>query len=374
MKPKQFFVLLFAGALVSCANPTEIVVFVDTSLGVPCALDAFQIDVEGATTVSRTVAAAEGLSSVTIAKDGGNDRIVVRVTGKKGDAAVASAVVSASFEARTSQGVFVTLSDACVPGPCDFSADVGALQIPQPSTRTVCEPVVDRYRFEENGFLQFVDACDVASATQEIIAGINNAEVELTSPSVTAFLSTAFAFTFFGAPVTRVLLSDNGTLRFNDDAGDARLPNTDNGLSSAGTPQNAILPFWDNLQMRASSEICAAVVTAAGQDTLWLTWRDMCFDGACDAGDHLTFSVGLEEGTNRVSMVFEEMTSTSQADRARGSLAVSGVTHQRSTCDACSFEGLCADGTPCGYTEIFSHAQQPTWPTTFVLTPFVTTF
>ena len=71
----RLLLLLFSA---SCADPTEVVVFVDTTLGVPCEVDTLRISVQGSgDLIEREVPAAEGQVSWTILKDSGGDEFTV---------------------------------------------------------------------------------------------------------------------------------------------------------------------------------------------------------------------------------------------------------------------------------------------------------
>jgi hypothetical protein len=69
----------------------------------------------------------------------------------------------------------------------------------------------------------------------------------------------------------------------------------------------------------------------------------------------LTFTVGLEETTDRIYFGYEQMTGTGSAlDGAQGQSATIGITSDAPrgcTADHCDANGMCDTGVPCGYTQ-----------------------
>jgi hypothetical protein len=118
--------------------------------------------------------------------------------------------------------------------------------------------------------------------------------------------------------------------------------------------------------------VCFAVSGAFPDRVLWLTWSQACFalpGRQCDTPDlgSLTFGVALEETTDRIYVGYRTMVATlGNVDRAKGAGATIGVTDavpRGCLKTQCSAAGVCADGTPCGYTEFSSQERHDPLPT-----------
>ncbi len=391
---KLMCVLVCAVGAAACGNPTEIVLFVDTKLGVPCDIDKLEVVVEGTATVRKTIPLdASSIASWTIVKGGGGNNVKVRALATKDGTLVAQGSLSANFKFYTTQSAHLLLTKECTPtSPCDFSKTVGAFAEPDPAVRRVCEPppepiaveVVRSYTFADNtGLLDIVDACNNSGqAAYQEFTGLSGADAEVTDAEIVTAIADDFAFKFYNTALTSLWVTDDGYATFGADAANATLDDVSNveGLTSVGHFQFGVAAFWENLKPSATGKVCAAMINGA-RNTLWITWKNFCFDtgpGACPTADHVDFSIGLEEDTSIVKVGFTRVESVSQADRAKGGQAVVGIIGPDvPACNAteCSSSGFCADGTtPCGFTQVFSHTQQSgTWPSIFVFTPVVET-
>ncbi len=381
--PSKYIALLALalGGTVGCMDPTEVVVFADTTLGVPCEVDTLRIEIEGAgETETAEVPAGDGQASWTVTKGGGGDDFSVRVLALKEGAVVAEATADATFEDRVSREVVLVLDEECTTETCDLgTSTLSSLRGPDPATRAECVPEVNRYRFTDQSLLvNIIDACTFAAGTFQSFTGLSNTDAAVDDEALAAFLAEEFTFEFYGQVVNRLWVSDDGYISFGDSPEQAtfNLVTNTEGITSAGHPENAVLAFWENLEFPANGELCAAVQSSGGIDTLWVTWKNACLGSACATGDRIEYSIGLEEGTNRIIVGFLTMVSATEPDRAAGGQAVVGLVGPNGTeCDAdeCDAEGLCADGvTPCGFTQVFAREQQTgTWPSTFVFTPIV---
>jgi hypothetical protein len=406
-KPVPLCCLALAAA---CGNPTEIIVFADTNLGVPCDVDRLQVEVIGADAadaVSKDFPLdGDVVPSWTLVKSGGGDAITVRATAWRGDVVRAKAVANTSFRAYTTQSLSVVLTDDCTdanpcdlsqfvqtrlvepvassravcvpPQPCDglalyddcnlTSGGVGACQTegdglscaPRPPPYLIVTESVDNYTFTDVSLVaDLTDACDNGGfAEYEEFSGVarNDSVFAVTNPAFVAALET-FDFQFYNEPIRRLWLADDGFMTFGENAVEATLDRVTNteGLPSLGGPRFGVAAMWDNLEFRANTRLCSVIIGADTPETavLWTTWRNICLAPACPTTDNFEFSVGLEAFTNRVIVGFETATSVAEPDRAAGALAVVGVADNFTTpgCDADEeVNGLCTDGTPAGYT------------------------
>jgi hypothetical protein len=188
-------------------------------------------------------------------------------------------------------------------------------------------------------------------------------EAEAPSPLAPA-LPGDFAFEFYGEPVKQVWAGSNGYIAFGMDAPAALTAQVGQAqaLNESLVPQNAVLPFWDELRTNTSG-VCYAVTDEKPYRTLWITWDRACFadNDTCDnvGRSTLTFSVGLEETTQYIYVGYLQMDGdTTLADRAKGDAATIGVRRDGDATGCipseCSTLGLCNDGSPCNYTQ-YSH-------------------
>ena len=120
------------------------------------------------------------------------------------------------------------------------------------------------------------------------------------------------------------------------------------------------LPFWNNLRT-GTGGVCFATTGVFPDRVLWITWKKACFASStvlmCGAiaNGVLTFTVGLEETTDRIYFGYEQMQGQgSTLDGAMGQSATIGLTTGTPACsaDKCDANGTCTDtGEPCGYTQ-----------------------
>lgn len=367
---------LWCLAAAACADPTEVVVFVDTTLAVPCAVDTFRITVEGAGAAEvREANAADGQASLTVVKDSGGNNFTVQVEGLVGGAVVASGTANVAFQDGISRQVALVLDETCREAPCDFTESLGDLATPPAASRASCEDVADRYTFAaQTGLVEVVDACDLSAGPFQRFTTLSSEEVRIDDETLAGLIADDFDFRLYGEPVNQVWVTDDGYVSFGAQPSNATFDRVTNseGITSPGHPERAVLGFWDDLALSPDDgAVCAAMVSAGGRNTLWVSWTHACI-APCNPADDLNFSIGLEEETNRITIGFGRMESL-QADRAAAAGAVVGVIGAAPLgCDAgqCSAEGTCADGTPCGFTEVISRTRQTDgWPATFVLRP-----
>lgn len=354
--------LALLAAAPGCADEsgvTEIVLTVDTTLGVPCAVDHLRFEAAGdGEPVTREVSIdREDLpGSFTLLPAGEPGPVSVRVTALHGSVTVATAAHDTDFVAGVSREVRFLLDDSCVDAnePCDAVAGgpFGG-ELPPPAVRRGCG---EEYWVRPT-LAAIQDACEVASEVRGVILQDTDRE-EVRSPLTPGM---PFPFRFYGRPVSQLWVSDNGYLGLGDDPPMALLPSIQSlGVVGGFPPVPGILPFWERLKT-SSDGVCLAVDGVPPYRILWITWHDACFldDPSIDCGPleygRLRFSVGLEETSNAVYVGYLAMETDglSNDGRAQGLTAVIGIRGGEPACKAaeCDDGGRCASGVPCGYTE-----------------------
>ncbi len=350
--------LAAAAALAACGGPTEIVVTVDTIFGVPCTLDALALEVTGGGgTASEQIAlgAADLPGSITLIPAGEPGELEVAVTGLREGVPLATARETVAFGDGQSLELRFLLDRACVPGPCPAAGVGGYDGLPAPAARRGCGE--ERYE-RRDGVFVVRDACEMDEALMGRVLTMQEDEAEAPSPFDPPM---PFPFRFYGEPVTQLWIGSNGYVAFGPEAPRALVGDVGpaRSLGEQGFPAPGVLPFWDDLRIGRRG-VCLAVSGEAPDRILWITWKEACFAAgttACGAASQgtLTFTVALEETTDRIYAGYQAMTAAApNADRARGNAATIGITNDvpRGCPEAeCSAEGLCASGAPCGYTE-----------------------
>jgi hypothetical protein len=345
------------GACRSDLPATEIVVTVDTTFGVPCTIDALHIEATGdgdPVATDFAVGDADLPGSITLVPSGAPHQVTVSVTALRDGAVFATATGTASFEHESSLELRFVLDRSCVPGPCQAVGVGGFRTLPDRRPRRGCGE--HGYSWK-NASLVMRDACAMPEAsTGTVLRDVD--EAEAVSPLLP---SMPFPFRFYGAPVTRVWAGTNGYLGFGDTMPDALNGSVgaSRSLGEPGFPGRGVLAFWDDLRTGASG-VCFTVSGEFPDRMLWITWKEACFASpgqSCRAAPELgtlTFGVALEETTDRIYLGYRTMVATGNPDRAKAQTATIGVTNavpRGCIASACSVDGTCQDGRPCGYTE-----------------------
>ena len=103
-----------------------------------------------------------------------------------------------------------------------------------------------------------------------------------------------FNFTYYGSSWSQFYISSNGLITFGEGSTDP----SEDPIPTAGTPENMIAAFWDDLSIDPSGNILYTTVGAAPNRKLIIQFRNMGFYyGPVFLG---TFSVILYETTNKV--------------------------------------------------------------------------
>lgn len=364
--------LLVALFSLRCGDEAEVVVFLDTSLGVPCEIDEMRVEVAGGGVgATRTVDPRDGLQSLTVIKDGGGDDFSLSVQGLLRSTVVARATAELSFDDGDRRALAVVLDERCLGQGCDLSGELGPFAEPAPAERRACEAVPLRYEFEQSA-VRVADACTTTTGLVVEVAGFSPmAEVLEVTNELGDALQTRFDFRFYGERIQRLWISSDGYVAFGNAPPNAVIGETN--LAGDRAPELAVAAFWDDLSLgNPESRVCVNLAGSGDREVLWITWKNLCFS-PCVPGEALTFSVGLEEVTDRVNIGYLAMPDN---DRGRGAVAAAGLRGPSApgcSAEECDARGLCSDGlTPCGFTEVFSRVrpnQMPLAETTFNLRP-----
>lgn len=361
MKRSLLFLLLAA-----CGDRDQIVLSVDTSMGIPCDLDAIRVTVTGdeETQIERELADIRLPFSITLEDDTPDGTFDLTVSGLKDGVEVLRAAGPLQFGRGQPLAAEVVLQSSCTPAaPCALPALIPYVAPPAPATRSACGANVRRYT-PGPATETFRDVCTVpgANAGKVLNDGARGA-AQLPLPQGT--LDT-FGFELYGQPVRQVWVHEDGYLAFtvdNPDANNDLDPGAfDRDLTGLGVPppRLAVFAFWDALTLGPDG-VCYSLEGQPGTQKLRVTWKGVCQTVTCSPTNNLNFTVVLDERTDRVSLTYGDMIG-SNAERARGSTATTGIVDQADGCPVseCTYEtGLCADGvTPCGYSQTFSNVPQ----------------
>lgn len=348
--------------LCACRNfaATEIVVTIDTTFGVPCTIDALHVEVTGdGAPVAADIAIGDAdlPGSITLVPKGDPRAVTVTVAAMRSGAVFATASDVARFDRDSSLELRFVLDRSCVPGPCPAVGVGDYTALPQGQPRRGCGD--HGYAWRDTLFVMR-DACAMREPSMGAVL-VNVDEKEQMSPLAGGM---PFPFRFYGAPVTQVWAGSNGYIGLGDTAPAALNANVgaSRSLGMAGFPGKGVLAFWDDLHTGPYG-VCFAMSGEAPDRILWITWKEACFAAvgkACGTPDlgSLSFGIALEETTDRIYVGYRTMVATQgNVDRAKGFTATIGVTNaapRGCAANLCSADGVCQDGTPCGYTEFSS--------------------
>lgn len=395
--------LWIACLLSACATDlTQVVISVDVAVGVPCDIDNLSIRLENSGVVETLDAAAmaSGLpATITVLTDG-TDVTDVVVSGEQGGVERYRATSRVTFREGETLLLPIVLTDDCLGDGCTVDGSSLSTFVDVPAARGtrecvactpsdppvevcngrdddcngmtdegVCTDEVEHYEtVDVTGIEPFVDACNIPGDTRGVILmGAN--ETEAMAPEAVIAALAEFGFSYYGEPVENLWVGDNGYVSFGESAPNATEPVQPGNLEGTGVPLGALIPFWERLETRDTG-VCVTLSDAT--DRLVITWKDACFS-PCGSADHLTFSVVLEGGSDRVLFLYDEMRSGDPA-RANGSSASGGMTSttpvsaRNCGTNMCGADGLCATGAnmgmPCGFTPLFSNDGSSPVPST----------
>lgn len=354
---------LLAGALAlaACTEPRQLVLSIDTTVGIPCDIDHIRITAKasGTTTFERSLQGARLPISVTLLDDTPDGNFEVEVSGLKDNDEVMRVSGPLQFGSKkTTKTILLDPKCTADAPPCtpDDATSTGAAG--PVTARATC-------RYGGSSALDIFDHDNACTAT-----GTKHGNVQFDSTHAPVRLMdlestlASSGFQFYGHPINQIWVAKDGYISFTQDSPDPSgvlMPGSlDRNVAHMGEPPpvQSVMAFWDTLSL-SSSGICYDLGGVPGNQVLSLTWSHACFLDC--TSDDLNFSITLEERTQRVVLTYGTMTAGNE-DRARGATATAGLVHDAIGCpaDECQLAtGLCKDGvTPCGYSQVFSEAVQ----------------
>ncbi|MFG1686047.1 S8 family serine peptidase [Nonomuraea sp. NPDC049269] len=157
------------------------------------------------------------------------------------------------------------------------------------------------------------------SAAEPYVAGTN--KLALTGDDEAQQVTLPFPVPFYGAGQSSAWISTNGFASF---ATDKIVTGSNGRLPSAGTPNNAVYPYWDDLVVDADSGIYTGVTGTAPHRQFVVEWRNVKFYSATD--QRVSFAALLgEDGT--MSYRYKDI----ESERDKGTSATVGVENATGT-------------------------------------------
>jgi hypothetical protein len=355
------WLLIGALALAACNDNTrQIELSIDTTAGVPCDIDSIRViaKASGTATTVQSLRGAHLPVSVTLLDDTSNGKFTVDVFGLQNNVEVLHTHGDMTFrDQKFTQPVW--LDPKC---SANTDNDCRVADATPSGGRLKCGADVTRYHEQATQDV-FVDACTDPGATLsgKVLTNGGRAPVELTD--VESMLD-GFGFQFYGRPLQHLWVSKDGYIAFkqsNPDPLYVLVPGSfDRDINHNGEapPQQSVIAFWDTIT-QGPQGVCYEL---KGQQ-LRVTWTHACLVQPCLAADttnNLNFTITLDASDQRVVLTYGSM-SAGNMDRARGATATVGLVNAATGCVAseCSLStGLCQDGTPCGYSQVFSGTSQ----------------
>jgi hypothetical protein len=344
--------------MAACTDARQIVLSIDTSVGVPCEIDHLRFRASSSaatTTFERSLDDTRLPLSIPLLDDTPDGRFTLEVVGVRDGVELLVARGDLAF-ADHKLTVPIVLEPLCTADtPCAVPASAPV------DSRFRCGPKVARYSVGPS-VETFQDACSLPGAGNVLL---NNLRGPVKLDDLESALR-AFQFSFYGRPIQQVWVHRDGYISFGRDNPD---PNADlnpgaldRGLMNTGPqpPQRSVMVFWDTLSLRPSIGVCYSLQGAPGAQALRVTWRHVCLTETC-VTDDLNFTITLDEASQTIGLTYDRMFAAN-AERARGFSATVGLVNDANGCIAteCSPDtNLCSDGvTPCGYSQLFSQSTQ----------------
>jgi hypothetical protein len=360
------FALATTLAASACTDREQIILSIDTTVGVPCVIDTLRIRATGSksSTVERDLTNARLPIAITLEDGTSSGSFDLEISGLKNGQEVLRAAGPLQFGRGEPLAANVVLEASCTPSePCALPALEPYVAPPPPAVRSRCGENVRRY-IPGPATETYRDVCTVPGANAgKVLNDGKRGAVQLPLSQETL---DNFSFEFYGQPIRQIWVHEDGYLSFTQNNPD---PNNDldpgpfdRDLIGQGVPppRQSVFPFWDALTLGPDG-VCYALEGSPGTQKLRVTWKGTCHTQTCSASNSLNFTVVLDERTNRVSITYGDMIG-SNAERAQGATATVGIVNEATGCPVaqCNYEtGLCADGTtPCGYSQTFSRIPQ----------------
>jgi hypothetical protein len=142
-----------------------------------------------------------------------------------------------------------------------------------------------------------------------------------------------FPFTLYALNSSTVRFNKRAMVTFGSVSGTSTGSNI--ALPASLAPKPGLFVFWDDITFNSTnSSMCYRTIGSAPNRQYVVTWKNMMFTPAADQPASLTFSAFLNEGTDKIDLVYDTMTSATA--RADGSSATVGV--QNATASAATAE------------------------------------
>ncbi len=133
-----------------------------------------------------------------------------------------------------------------------------------------------------------------------------------------------FPFIFYGNTYSEFYVTSSGLVMFGTGSTDS----SEDPIPTAGTPNNFIAAFWDQLMIDASGKILYTTIGVAPNRKLIIQYTNMGFyTGPVYMG---TFSVILSEGTNKIKVQYRLIVDNTST-RAHGGSATIGIENSTGT-------------------------------------------
>jgi hypothetical protein len=359
---------LLAGALAlaACTDTKQIVLSIDTTVGVPCDIDRIQIVAKaaGTTTIERSLKGAKLPISVALLDDTTTGRFTLDVSGFKGNVEVMRASGPLRFSDHEVTETVLLEPKCRANAPCTLADAMSASAVAD-DARLQCGANVTRYRAEPT-LETFVDAC-TAAATFTGKAFDDGSSKPVRLVDLESKLPD-FGFEFYGRPLRQIWLDKDGYISFaqeNPDPYGVLVPGPlDRDIKRIGEPPppQSVMAFWDTLTL-SEAGICYALQDSPQR--LHVTWNHACLTRPCklsDSMNNLTFTITLDKSSQNIVLTYKTMLAENM-ERAQGATATVGLANNATGCpvEQCTLAtGLCKDGvTPCGYSQVFSNTIQP---------------
>jgi len=369
--------VLSALVLAACSSPTQIVLSIDTTAGIPCDIDKIRVKTMGgsASVFEQDLKDVRLPIVLKLSDETSNGAFNLEVTGLRNNMEVLRATGPLLF-GNADAGEHIVLQSTCtIDTPCTLTDLTGNTKAPPPVARFQCGDIVRRYK-PAMTLDTFIDACNVPGVISgKVLNDGTRGAAKLVLPDD---VLANFAFRFYSQPIRQIWAHEDGYISFEVNNPDGR-NNLDPGafdrdLLGTGVPpppQSAMV-FWDGLTLGANG-VCYSLEGSSPNQKLRVTWSGTCQTTTC-VSDSLNFSIVLDERTQKISFTYGLMMAAN-TNRALGATATVGIVNDAKGCPVaqCTLAtGLCADGhTPCGYTQIFSKTVQSGGVVSYEFTPIV---
>jgi hypothetical protein len=135
--------------------------------------------------------------------------------------------------------------------------------------------------------------------TRAWVAATTNAGVTGDDQVVT--LNLPFSFSFYGTSYISVKVSSNGNVHF----GSSNKAHSNTCLPRTNAPRPMIAAFWDDLYPPGGGAVYYGATGTAPNRVFTVEWRDIPHYSSSPSG--VTFEVQLEEGTNNIYVLYQDV-------------------------------------------------------------------